>query len=124
MTRKFLLLSISISFLLANAWAADLPMPGFYSIHEINKALPGSTYTTQGYVVFKYEPNAQCKSCIEENIIISEKNTILEDYNRLSDNELVVYTDKANELELGKKSLLSQLRHPEPRASLEQRRRI
>ena len=110
MIRKFLLGVLTLG-LLTTAWAGDLPMPGFATIPQILKAVPGSTYTTQGYVVFKYTcppcpDGALCKPCMEANVIISETNTVLENYTRLSDSELVVYTDKVDELELGKKYYL------------------
>lgn len=93
----------------AIALAADnLPMPGFYSIHEIKKSKPGSTYTTQGYVVYKYQcppcpDGAQCKPCMRENVVISEQNKIFENYNDLGDTELVVLAEKTGELQLGEK---------------------
>lgn len=84
------------------------PMPGFYSIHEINKMKPGSTYTTEGYVVYKYEcppcvPPNECKPCMGENVVISEKNNNLENYNGVGETELIIYAENTDKLELVKK---------------------
>ncbi|MDP2653425.1 MAG: hypothetical protein Q8Q08_05270 [Candidatus Omnitrophota bacterium] len=91
-----------------SAQAEDLPMPGYYSIQEIPRTSAGSTYTTEGYVVFQYQcppcpPPDQCKPCMESNIIISENNVIRRNYSDLSDTELLVFTDNAEKLELGKR---------------------
>src|SRR3989338_541332 len=80
----------------------------FYPIHEIklNKFNSG-TYNTEGYVVKIYTcppctKGAQCKLCMRDNIVISENNKLLETYS-LSDKEIILFADKPNQFDLGKK---------------------
>ena len=80
----------------------------FYAIHEINqKKFSFGTYYTSGYVVKKYEcppcPSlANCKPCMANNIVISEKNKRLDDYNRLTENDLIVFVEDIKPFEAGK----------------------
>jgi hypothetical protein len=99
--------------LICGAWAGgvgaeDLPRPGFYSIHEVKHEKPGSTYTTQGYVVFKYvcppcPEGSLCKPCMGENVVISEKNDPLSDYNGVGGTELILFAQHTEALRLGQK---------------------
>jgi hypothetical protein len=69
--------------------------------------LQSSIYYTEGYIVYRYEcppcpANDQCKPCMRNNIVISEKSTPLKSYD-LSDTELLIFTDNPQQFELGKK---------------------
>ncbi len=64
-------------------------------------------FETEGFVAKIYTappcpPDTPCKPSMKDNIVISENNKTLETYD-LSDKELILFTDKTAELELGKK---------------------
>ena len=106
--KKILSLTIFIFSLWTCGCAKEVPVRRLHTISEINKIKSGNNYTTEGYVVFKYQcppcpADAMCEPCMENNVIISEKNELKENYNGLTDKELILYTDKSGELELGKK---------------------
>jgi len=94
-----------------NTTNIDYPDTSKYILTPISKLksipLQPSIYYTEGYVVYGYEcppcpANDQCKPCMRNNIVISEKSTLLESYD-LSDSELLIFTDNTQQFELGKK---------------------
>ncbi len=80
----------------------------FYSIRQLKgENLNSGTYNTEGYVVKKYEcppcpRGAMCKPCMEDNIVISETNKILDTYSLASD-EMIIFVKDPNQFELGKR---------------------
>lgn len=83
------------------------PAP-FYPIREIKQRKPASgTYATEGFVVKIYAcppcpPPNRCKPCMQDNIVVSETNRLLESYT-LTDKELVLFVADPKIFELGKK---------------------
>jgi len=84
----------------------------FYPIHEIklNKFNSG-TYNTEGYIAKIYAcpvcpKGARCKTCMKDNIVISEDNKQLDSY-LLSDKEMILFADTPKQFELGKKYIFS-----------------
>jgi len=80
----------------------------FYSIREIKqgKAQSNSFYT-EGYVAKIYTcppcpKDARCKMCMARNIVISEGNITLKSY-YLTDTELIIFTNKIDEFNVGQK---------------------
>ncbi len=79
-----------------------------YTIAEINLFKnPTAEYFTNGFVIITYScppcpQGANCKPCMGDNIVISEYNKAL-DYNQLSSNELIVFTEHPNNFKVGKK---------------------
>lgn len=80
----------------------------FYAIHDFKqKDLAPGTYDTEGYVVKRYEcppcpKGALCKPCMRDNIVISEKNELLDTYS-LSNTEIIIFASNPKQFELGKK---------------------
>jgi hypothetical protein len=69
---------------------------------------PGLVFKTHAYVVFVFKcpkcpANAQCKPCMSNNFVISEKPGIIQDYSKLDSKDMVVYTDNPITAQLGKK---------------------
>ena len=87
---------------------AKIKTEKFVRINDINsKKFAQEIYETEGFVAKIYTcppcpPNALCKPCMRNNIVISEENKILESYN-LSDKEIIVFTENAETFELNKK---------------------
>jgi len=79
----------------------------FISIGEINKKKPDSgIFETRGFIARIFTcppcpPEAQCKPCMKDNILISEKNKYLETYD-LTERELIVFTNEAKTFSKGK----------------------
>ncbi len=79
----------------------------FISISEINRKNPDSgVFETRGFIAKIYTcppcpPDAQCKPCMKDNIVISEENKNLETYD-LTEKELVVSTSEAKTFSKGK----------------------
>ncbi|MDD3083698.1 MAG: hypothetical protein PHP82_01615 [Candidatus ainarchaeum sp.] len=68
-------------------------------------------YNIEGYVVKIYScppcpEGASCKPCMQDNIIISEKNFLLENY-ALSSTEIILFVENPKQFELGKKYVFS-----------------
>jgi hypothetical protein len=84
----------------------------FYPIHEIKlNKLNSGTYNTEGYVAKIYAcpicpKGARCKTCMRDNIVISEDNKQLDSY-LLSDKEMILFVDTPKQFELGKKYVFS-----------------
>jgi len=84
----------------------------FYPIHEINQnKFSSGTYNTEGFVVKIYTcppcpKDAVCKMCMENNIVISENNKILETYS-LTEKELIIFVENPKQFELSKKYTFS-----------------
>ena len=98
-----LLLSFSVCSL---SWAGD---DVWATISEIKKdAIPLHIYATEGYVVkiFRCPPcpkKSQCKECMKNNIIVSEKNIVIENYNDVKGTEIIIFTDNIERFKLSKK---------------------
>lgn len=75
-------------------------------ISELNEQKPSEgVFETKGFVAKisvcpACPPNAQCKPCMKDNIIISEENKILETYD-LTEKEMIIFTNKARSFEVG-----------------------
>jgi hypothetical protein len=89
---------------------AEIKAEKFLKIQEIKaqKPAPG-IYETEGFVAKIYTcppcpPNAQCKPCMRDNIVISEENKSLDSYD-LTDREIIVFTQETKTFEKGKKYL-------------------
>jgi len=89
--------------------AADLTL---YQIHEIKQGnFTSGDFNVEGYVVKIYAcpqcpPDAACKPCMRDNIVISESNNPLDTYS-LTDSELIVFTNNTGQFVLGGKYLFS-----------------
>lgn len=85
----------------------DLPRPGFFTISQIKQhAASFNVYQTTGYVVKIYtcppcQPDALCKPCMEDNIVISEKRARMESYDGVGPTELIVFTPETGSFRLG-----------------------
>ena len=84
------------------------PRADFYSISQIKRGnlLPGD-YQSEGYVVKIYTcpacpPPKQCKPCMGNNLVISETNQLIDNYN-LTNQQLIIFTDNVEIFKLGKK---------------------
>lgn len=79
----------------------------FLKISELNKLKPESgTFEIKGFVAKIYTcppcpPDAKCKPCMRDNIVVSEENKILDSYN-LTDKEITVFPNKAESFSTGK----------------------
>lgn len=77
------------------------------TISELNKENPSEgIFETKGFVTKIYTcppcpPDAQCKPCMRENIIISEENNNLESYD-LTEKKMIIFTNKAKTFSNGK----------------------
>ena len=80
----------------------------FFRIHELKQNnFTSGNFNTEGFVVKIYTcspcpPDALCKPCMRDNIVISENNNLLDAYS-LTDNELIIFTNNPKQFELGKK---------------------
>lgn len=80
----------------------------FFTISELNKQKPDKgIFETKGFVAKVYTcppcpPDAQCKPCMGNNIVISEENKSLDNYD-LTEKEMIIFTVKAKEFTKGKK---------------------
>lgn len=80
----------------------------FYKISEIkSQNLSSGIYYTDGYVIKKYTcppcpSGALCKPCMGSNIVISESDKIIQEYN-LTNSEIILFTNNPEKFELGKK---------------------
>lgn len=80
----------------------------FYSVSQFKDKNPSSgTYNTEGYIVKKYEcppcpKGAMCKTCMEDNIVISEINKVLDTYS-LHNTEMIIFVKNPDQFEVGKK---------------------
>lgn len=78
----------------------------FISISELNNRKPGKgIFETQGFVVNITDcpacpPDANCKPCMAENVVISEENKVLETYD-LTDSDLIIFTKKSEDFKKG-----------------------
>ncbi len=68
----------------------------------------GFKFKTDAYVVFKFEcpdcpEGSQCKPCMGDNIIVSEINEEVKDYNDLNSSRIILFLNDAGQLELHKK---------------------
>jgi len=107
---------ISVVFFTAFVFAADgigvsasVPSVKLYSLHEFKKASPKKgAYYLEGYVVKVYTcpecpKGAQCKPCMEDNIVVSEYNRPLVDYSQVGKSEIIVFVRKPQVFKLGRK---------------------
>jgi len=84
----------------------------FYPISEIKQRnLTTGIFNTEGFVVKIYTcppcpKDAVCKMCMENNIVISENNKILETYS-LTEKELIIFVENPKQFELSKKYTFS-----------------
>jgi hypothetical protein len=84
----------------------------FRPIHELNEpGLALGSYDTEGYVskIFTCPPcppRADCKPCMEDNVVLSESEKVLESYT-LSSADVIVYAKQPRQLELGHKYTMS-----------------
>src|SRR3989338_1088230 len=71
----------------------------FYQVRELKQNnFSSGNYNTEGYVVKIYEcpscpADALCKPCMRDNIVISENNKIIDQYN-LTETDLIVFVDE------------------------------
>lgn len=81
----------------------------FLSISQINeKKLVSEVVQTEGFVVKIFRcppcpPDANCKTCMEDNAVVSMENNLLESYADLTAKELIIFGNETGELEKGKK---------------------
>ena len=64
-------------------------------------------FTTQGFVAKIFvcppcPPNTPCKPCMKNNIVVSESNIYLDNYN-LSEKEMIIFMKNPKKLVIGKK---------------------
>ena len=82
------------------------------TIHELKEAEANSgNLNVEGYVVKTYScppcpKGALCKTCMGDNIVISENSNMLETYN-LTTNELIIFVENSKQFEIGKKYTFS-----------------
>ncbi|MEZ5345882.1 MAG: hypothetical protein R2681_10050 [Pyrinomonadaceae bacterium] len=87
--------------------AADEP-PGAepITIADLNRRKPEKgTFRTKGYVAKVFvcpacPPNAQCKPCMKNNIVISEEKSTLENYD-IGETGLIIFTKEAKKYAAG-----------------------
>lgn len=79
------------------------------SIEEIyQKGITGGTYHIQGYVAKIYRcppcpPEAACKPCMSDNIVVSQEKKAVDTYEELTEQDLIVFVDDPTPFEVGKK---------------------
>ena len=79
-----------------------------YSIHEIKQNnFTSGNFNVEGYVVKTYTcppcpPEALCKLCMRDNIVISENNNLLDTY-ALTEKELIIFFNNPKQFEFGEK---------------------
>ncbi len=82
----------------------------FHTISELNRQNPKEgIFETRGFVVKIYTcplcpPDSQCKPCMKDNIVISEENKDLENYN-LSNKNLIIFVKEPKSFEKGREYL-------------------
>jgi hypothetical protein len=78
------------------------------TIHNLKRLSPASgRYDTEGYIAKIYAcppcpPEATCKPCMADNIVVSEQNITLETY-ALRDTELIIFVSHPEQFTLGRK---------------------
>lgn len=83
-----------------------------YAIHELKEQnFTSGTFNTEGYVVKIYTcppcpAGSVCSLCMGDNIVISETNVLLEEYD-ISETELIVFAEDPEQFVLGAKYLFS-----------------
>lgn len=83
--------------------------PKLLAINEINKKkLTDKLVRSEGYVVKLYRcppcpPGKWCKPCMKNNAVVSMENKLLENYTDLTANEIILFGDATQKLEMGKK---------------------
>lgn len=91
----------------ANTRYAESDSEKFLKISELNEEKPNKgTFKIKGFVAKIYTcpscpPDAQCKPCMRDNIVVSDENKSLDDYN-LTEKEAIIFTDKAKSFAKGK----------------------
>ncbi len=77
------------------------------TISELNKQKPEKgTFEIKGFVAKIYTcppcpPDAQCKPCMKNNIVVSEENKNSDSYD-LTDKEIIIFTNKTESFAAGK----------------------
>ena len=105
---KIVLVATILGVCSARGLAQHVPTDNFYSIWDLNKNnFSSGTYTTEGYVVKIYQcpvcrEKELCKPCMGNNIIISEKNKLLNSY-KVGFSELIIFSDDVSQFKLGEK---------------------
>lgn len=85
----------------------EIKVDKILEISQINKQKPMTgTFETKGFVVKITDcpacpPDAICKPCMAENILVSEEYKKLDKYD-LTDKELIIFTKDSEEFEVGK----------------------
>ena len=85
------------------------PTYNFFTIHELNKKkLTYGTYEIIGFVIKKYTCSpcplgASCMPCMKPHIIVSDEFRIINDYDKMSDEDMVIFVDDTASFSLGKK---------------------
>jgi len=93
----------------ALGFCQDQKLSNEYTINEFNLKAPSyGTYHVTGYVskIFQCPPcpeGAQCKPCMAQNIIISEKKKTVKDYSRLSGRDMIIFCDDTSLFQLKSK---------------------
>jgi hypothetical protein len=89
----------------------DYPLSNNYVLHTIQDLKSGNNetgfYDIEGYIVKDYTcpfcpEGDQCKPCMKDNIIVSEKK-VYSDNNSLSDDEILLFVNGSKEFKLGEK---------------------
>lgn len=85
---------------------ADAPNFNISTLVKHHRA--GLKFTTNAFVVYKYQcppcpGDAQCKPCMKNNIVISEKPDLMIGYGGLGSREMILYCDDSAGFKLGKK---------------------
>ncbi len=106
---KYLLGLIAIAVVGFLLWQYQTPLVQTPTITDLNqnKVAPG-TIKVSGYSVKQYTcpaclAGAQCKACMGDNIVISQTNEPLTDYTKLTDDDLIIFTDHPDKYSIGQK---------------------
>ena len=88
---------------------ATIPESPIYQIKDFkSRNLKSGVLRIEGYIVKIYTcppcpEGASCKPCMEDNIVISENNKIIENYSQVARTELIVFVKNPREFKLGRK---------------------